>query len=117
MSGQWYNENMKKLHTFSLTELPLAGILKDFLAREGIECVLRNDKLLTAMGEIPFVECYPELWLLDEECLPRARMLLDGWLQSSGPASAGRNWTCACGEVSEGQFGACWSCGRLREDG
>ena len=107
---------MKKLHTFHLTELPLAGLLKDFLNREGIACVLRNDKLLTAMGEIPFVECYPELWLLDDECLPRARMLLEGWLQSCQD-DALESWTCRCGEMSEGQFGACWSCGRLREDG
>ncbi len=90
-------------------------MLKDFLGKEGIACVLRNDNLSTAMGEIPFIECFPELWLLDDECLPRARMLLDGWLNSKA-AVPEEAWICpACGEQSDGNFGACWSCGRLRE--
>ncbi len=106
---------MKKLRTFHLWELPQAAMLKDFLTKEGIACQLRNEKLSSAVGEIPFVECFPELWLIDDECLPRARMLLDGWL-SSCAADPGEAWTCAgCGEICEGQFGACWACGRLRD--
>jgi hypothetical protein len=106
-------ETMIKLKTFSYNDRSLAGLLRDILVQEGIESVLRNEQLATAAGEIPFVECFPELWILDDEVLPRARMLLDAWL-SDPPAEPA--WRCPhCHELCEGHFGACWSCGFLRE--
>jgi len=103
---------MKKLHTFGPWERPLANLLKDRLAQEGIVCLLRNDDLVSVMGEVPFIECYPELWVIDAETWPRAKLLLDGWLAS---ASALTNWQCpACGEILEGQFNSCWNCGQER---
>lgn len=104
---------MKKIYTFSIWERPQAWMLKEILAKEGIDCVLRNEQLAAAMGEIPFVECYPELWVIDDEVYPRARLLVEGWLKTS--TEAGEPWTCpGCGERLEGHFGACWACGRER---
>jgi hypothetical protein len=105
---------MKKLHTFSLWERAQAGMLKEILQREGIACILKNEQLIAAMGEIPFTECYPELWLVDDEVYPRARLFLDNWLKND---SASRSaWVCPeCGEELEAQFGACWSCGQERD--
>ena len=105
---------MKKLRTFALWERPLAGMFKELLRNEGIACLLRNEQLSAAIGEIPFTECYPELWVIDDEIYPRARLLLENWLAEQEPAAA--NWTCpTCGESAEGQFNACWACGYLRE--
>ncbi|PLX89303.1 MAG: hypothetical protein C0619_11590 [Desulfuromonas sp.] len=105
---------MKKLHTFGLWERPQASLLKTVLAKEGIACLLKNVDLAVAMGEIPMTECFPELWVIDEEMFPRAKLLLDGWLNSAG-SDAGP-WQCpTCQEWLEGHFGACWSCGRERE--
>lgn len=105
---------MKKLHTFSLADRAEAGLLKDRLEQEGVACLIRNEQLFAALGEIPFLECSPELWVVDEEVWPRARMLLDQWLKSDeGTAS----WLCSgCGERLEGQFGACWKCGTERDE-
>ena len=101
---------MKKLHTFTHRERPLANLLKERLATEGIIGLVRNDELSTALGEIPFVECYPELWVVDDEIYPRARLLLDQWLGEIGPER--EVWHCpGCGEVLEGQFESCWQCG------
>ncbi len=105
---------MKKLHVFNYWDRLQAGLLQEILANEGISCTLRNDQLSSAIGEIPFIECCPELWVIDDEAFPRAQMFLKGWLKNdmstSGP------WTCpACGEHCEGHFGACWACGALRE--
>lgn len=80
------------------------------LRAAGIRCDVRNTSLSGAIGEIPFLECAPQLWIdnaLDE---PRARELI-GSLQRpvTGPA-----WHCACGETLEPQFGACWQCGAAR---
>lgn len=105
---------MQKLIAFSPHQRVLAGLLKERLEQEGIPCLLRNEELFAAMGELPFLELRPELWVIDDEVLPRARVLLEGWLQGDdreGP------WTCpGCGEWLEGQFGACWKCGRERTD-
>lgn len=91
----------------------MAGMFKELLASEGIQCLIRNEQLSTAMGEIPFVECFPELWVLDEETYPRARLLLDAWLKTPPAAEA---WDCpGCGEKIDGQFTVCWSCGALRD--
>jgi len=105
---------MKKLHTFSLADRAEAGLLKELLEREGIACLIRNEQLFAALGEIPFLECCPELWVVDNEVWPRARLLLDSWLKSE---AGGLPWTCAeCGEMLEGQFGACWNCGTQRNE-
>lgn len=105
---------MKKLHTFGLWERPQAGLLKELLEKEGIACLLRNNDLVSVMGEIPLVECFPELWVLDDETWPRAKSLLDQWL--SGDEEQSVSWSCPnCGEVLEGVFGACWQCGHRRE--
>ncbi len=106
---------MKKLHTFSITERAQAGLLKELLAREGIVCLIRNEQLFSAMGEIPFLECSPQLWVVDDEVYPRAKLLLDNWLRDE-PDNADP-WVCThCGETLEGQFGACWKCGSRRPD-
>ena len=105
---------MKKLHIFSHRERPFAILLRERLAAEGIVCLVRNDELSTALGEIPFVECYPELWVVDDEVYPRARLLLEQWLEEVTLVQ--KNWRCAeCGEILEGQFESCWKCGKERE--
>lgn len=104
---------MKRLHTFTLADRAEAGLLKELLEGEGIACLLRNEQLFAALGEIPFLECFPELWVVDDEVWPRARLLLDSWLKGADNADS---WRCpSCGESLEGQFGACWQCGRERD--
>ncbi|MBD1401391.1 DUF2007 domain-containing protein [Pelovirga terrestris] len=106
---------MKKLHVFGFHEAYLAGLLRDILIREEIDCVLRNVELTAAVGEIPFIECCPELWVVDNEAWPRAKMFVDAWLKKDPLAPA---WRCPqCQETLEGHFGACWRCGCLRVDG
>lgn len=104
---------MKKLYTFSLTDRAQAGLFKELLEQEGLACVLRNEHLFAALGDIPFIECFPQLWVVDDETWPRAKLLLDGWLKND--AADRPSWVCTgCGERLEGQFGACWQCGTMR---
>ncbi|MBN1957117.1 MAG: DUF2007 domain-containing protein [Desulfuromonadales bacterium] len=105
---------MKKLCAFHFWDRLQAAMLKEILAEEGIECVLRNDQLSSAIGEIPFIECSPELWVIDDEAYPRAKVFLENWLKNDPTEE--EDWTCAsCGEQCAAQFGACWSCGTLRD--
>lgn len=106
---------MKKLHTFHIWEGPQAGMFKNMLAEEGISCLLKNDRLSCLIGEIPFVECFPELWVIDDEVYPRARLLLSGWLKhETGEESD--PWFCpACGESCAQHFAVCWNCSMPRD--
>jgi len=106
---------MKKLHVFNYWDRSQAALIQEILANEGIKCILKNDQLSSAVGEIPFVECCPELWVIDNEVFPRAQIFLKSWLTNDdlvdGP------WTCPrCGEHGDAQFGACWACGTLRKE-
>ena len=59
-------------------------------------------------GEIPPDQALPEVWVLDDAQWPAARALLR---ELQAPAAAAP-WTCpGCGEVVDGGFGQCWSCG------
>jgi hypothetical protein len=88
-----------------------AAIWADTLRAAGIRCEVRNTALSGALGEIPFLECAPQLWLVDDADETRARSILHALKQ---PVS-GAAWCCAtCGEESEPQFGSCWKCGAPR---
>lgn len=106
---------MKRLCSFSPWQRSDAWLLRDRLQQEGIGVLLRNEELFAALGEIPFVELRPELWVVDDEVYPRAEHLLAAWQQET--AAPGAAWSCpGCGERLEGQFGACWKCGQNRTD-
>jgi len=88
-----------------------AAIWADTLRAAGIGCEVRNTTLSGAMGEIPFLECAPQLWVLDERDEARA---IDVLQQLRRPVT-GTPWRCTgCGEESEPQFGICWKCGMVR---
>lgn len=88
-----------------------AAIWADTLRAAGIRCEVRNTTLSGAMGEIPFLECAPQLWVFDEFDELRANEVLQ---QLRRPVT-GAPWCCtACGEESEPQFGTCWKCGAVR---
>jgi len=74
----------------------------------GFECEVRRTALYGAMGEIPWPDCAPEIWLRhDAEEHLAARLL-----EELKHADQGESWRCAaCGESLEPQFGACWRCG------
>ena len=98
---------MKRLTTHD--SLAYVGLLKNVLEQSGIVCVIRNDLLSGGVGEIPFLECLPELWVLEDKDLARAATLLKNFEE---PAGRTAQWCCAaCGERNEGQFAVCWQCG------
>lgn len=97
---------MRKVHTAeSIIEV---AHVRNVLEQAGIACYVRNERLGGAVGEIPFVECWPELWVLRNGDALRARGLIDS-LQAVGTPHP--DWICAeCGERVEGLFDACWRC-------
>jgi len=82
---------------------------KNILISEGIPAFLRNEHLGSIIGEMPFQEVWPEVWVENDLDLDRAKQLINAAtiIDESPKAS----WQCNnCGEENEGQFAVCWAC-------
>ncbi|HLT90599.1 MAG TPA: DUF2007 domain-containing protein [Woeseiaceae bacterium] len=101
---------MKKLTTAD--SLVTISHYRNLLASEGIPTVIRNEYLGSVVGEIPYFEAWPELWVRNDLDYDRARELIDA--EKIAQESPQAPWTCRhCGADNEGQFAACWQCGRV----
>ena len=99
---------MKKL--YSAQDPLMIGHLKNVLESQGIECVIKNTYLAGAVGELPPIECWPELWVVEDERCNEAEAVLKETL--SPVVGLEKPWKCKkCGEMIEGQFSECWNCG------
>ncbi|OGA16416.1 MAG: hypothetical protein A3G25_04195 [Betaproteobacteria bacterium RIFCSPLOWO2_12_FULL_63_13] len=84
--------------------------LKNLLESAGIRCRLRNERLSTLAGEVPFTECSIQL-VLENDADRRLASSILREMTAHRPAASG-TWICAnCGERLEVQFTACWNCG------
>ncbi|MEI6758475.1 MAG: DUF2007 domain-containing protein [Chlorobium sp.] len=89
--------------------------IKTHLEQEKIPCLIRNEYLSIAAGELSPQECLPQLWVLNDADYARACELLEAW--RSLPDETHSQWLCPdCGETIEGQFSSCWKCGNEREE-
>jgi len=99
---------MKRI--YSSKDPLMIGHLKNVMATFGIKCVTKKLDLISAAGQLPPTECWPELWVVDDDKAGRAKSILKKTLAPL--ASVKRSWTClSCGEKIEGQFSECWNCG------
>jgi hypothetical protein len=87
---------------------------RNLLVSEGIPAFLRNEHFGSIMGEVPFQEVWPELWVENDLDYDRALQLIDtAKIAGESPSAA---WRCRhCGEENEGQFAVCWRCGSNSE--
>ncbi len=86
--------------------------IKDILEKENIVCMIKNLGLSGGMGEIPPIECWPEIWVLEDDDYDRANNIIGMLLKESTEYKT--SWVCQCGERIEGQFTDCWNCGIAR---
>jgi len=98
---------MKKLTT--VDSLITINHYKNILTSEGIPAFLRNEHLGGIIGEMPFQEVWPELWVENDLDYDRAKQLIDhSTIIDESPQAS---WRCDhCGEENEGQFAVCWAC-------
>jgi hypothetical protein len=96
----------------SLAEI---GHYRNMLEQQGIACLIRNEQLSGALGEVPFLACLPELWVIDDADSARAEAIL---AELRRETEGGSSWRCPnCEELNEAQFAACWNCGRSDSGG
>lgn len=95
-------------------DISRVGQMQSILESNGIPTFLKNEYASGALGEIPFVEICPQLFVLKQRDVERARELLQVDLPEDRRAS---DWVCPeCGIDIEGQFENCWKCGMHRDD-
>jgi hypothetical protein len=100
--------SMKKVTTAA--SLITISHYKNILTSEGISAFIRNEHLASIIGEMPFQEVWPELWVRNDLDYDRALQLIDSAAMAAESPTA--PWLCRhCEAENEGQFAACWSCG------
>lgn len=99
---------MKRIHVAStLLDAQLAA---DTLSSLGIATHILNANAAGALGELPFTQAQPEIWVDDDSQAGRAREALAA-LRDAPPRAEN---TCAhCGEINPGNFLSCWQCGKI----
>jgi hypothetical protein len=94
---------------YSAASLPDAHLVRGLLGQAGIDATVFNENLQGGLGEIPFTHAYPEVWIVDDRDLQRAREVIR---QIERPAPASGSMICPrCHEGSPGHFQICWNCG------
>ncbi len=84
----------------------LAENMRNLLEEAGIQCILRNEYASGAVGELSFVDAWPEVWILQDSDYPRACNIIHQTQESS------IDWVCPqCGEINDASFEICWQCG------
>ena len=96
------------LKIYSAPTLPDAHIVRGALVQAGIDARVFNENAQGAMGEIPFQQAWPEVWIMDERDAQRARELLNEIVQ---PQLAFDTVFCPhCREENPARFHTCWNC-------
>lgn len=86
---------------------------KNLLESEGIAAFVKNEYLGSIVGEMPFQEVWPQLWVKNDLDYDRAVQLIDS--DKVADESPTASWRCRyCGTENEGQFSACWQCSKAQ---
>ncbi|MEW6119092.1 MAG: DUF2007 domain-containing protein [Pseudomonadota bacterium] len=97
---------MKRVHIVpTLIDAQLAA---DTLASLGIPNHIFNGNAAGALGEVPFINAQPEIWVEDDSQAERAREIL---LRVAATATETEKPCPHCGEFNPAHFLSCWQCG------
>ena len=103
---------MKKV--YSSPDTLFLGHLRNLLENEGIPCTVLKEHLTGILGGLPPIECWAELWILDELLYNRASEVIKRSLEKDLDNNDNK-WKCyGCGEELESQFVVCWNCGSFK---
>jgi hypothetical protein len=73
----------------------------------GVDCTVRNEYASGAIGELAPIDAWPELWVVDDSELQRAKLLV----AESRAVIQEPDWQCKqCGSDSPATFEFCWQC-------
>ena len=97
------------IKVFENFDFSRVGQMQSLLESHGIKTFIKNQYGSSVMGEVPFVEVVPQLFVLEQKDLARAKELL---LLDLPDDIEDEDWVCPeCGVDVEGTFQRCWKCG------
>lgn len=99
---------MKKL--YRAANLPDAHIVRSLLAQAGIQAHVFNENAQGGLGQLPFTEAWPEVWVCEDRDLTRAREIVQAF--ECSPEVSTSVHCSACSEENPSSFQLCWSCGK-----
>lgn len=99
---------MKRVYSSQIR--PTVEYVKNILEEQGIPCMITGEYLGVAIGEIPPIETWPGVWVLEDGDEDRALQTIST-LEQNESHNVGA-WQCPqCNEKCEDQFDTCWNCG------
>ena len=102
------------IKVFEDFDITLVGNYQSVLESNDIPTFMKNQFGTSGAGELPFVEVVPQLWVLYEADVERAKTLIKE-LQEVGSQEQSQAWECAeCGTRQEAAFTHCWKCSAPR---
>ncbi len=103
------------MKVYSSPNLAMVGHLKNVLEMHDIACDIHGEFRGVALGELPPIQCWPELWVVEESQAEEARQIIREALEPTELDPG--HWKCpSCDEDLVGQFTVCWKCGTNRPD-
>lgn len=105
---------MKKI--FTAHDATEAHFVRELLESQGLVVTVRGEDLWGASGELPFVDAWPTIWVLDDTREAEARSVVEQYeAGKAAPVSGQTTWRCPqCSQELEPQFTTCWNCGTER---
>jgi uncharacterized paraquat-inducible protein A len=94
---------------YSANNLQEAYLIQGMLAGAGIETQILNEYAQGGLGEIPFTQAYPEIWLLNESDSMNAQKIIKQFEQNN--TRTGKLLCKNCHESNPDTFETCWRCG------
>ncbi len=99
---------------FSAENIVEVGLLRNLLQQNGISCELRNHHASSLMGEVPFTNVWPEIWVDEANTDQALALIADIKRAEVGDV----DWVCrGCREANPANFDLCWQCGELNSAG
>ena len=98
---------MKRI--YNAANLPEAYLVRDLLVQAGVAAHVFNEHAMAAMGEVPFMSAYPQVWIAQLHQEQHARSVIAEF--EKRPTHVAARICQACSENNPGGFEICWSCG------
>jgi len=85
---------------YSAPNLSLVSVIQSVLHQHGIECWIKNEFLSAGIGELPPIDCWPQLCVEDDDLAAAKQAIEEDLAETAGTA-----WICGlCGEETPVRF-------------
>lgn len=97
------------IRVYQAANLPQAHLLAGLMRHAGIAVRIFNENAQGGLGDIPFAETYPELWIENVQDQQRAHQVIQEF--EHGAVNQHSIFCPACHEDNPANFELCWKCG------